>query len=151
MADERRQIRGISIKIRVFLSLFLLIACKEKDVFQNIRDGDYSMIAQGTYHGHAVFLRDTGEYEDLVTSLWSKIEENSDVLPQITKQFFSVSQELHYRFKLVLIDKEKNYLILRYFARIQEHPLYAGYQIQFVCDIDARHLIKIYTAEVPLE
>ncbi len=141
----------MSIKIGVFLSLFLLIACKEKDVFRNMREGDYSMVAQGTYHGHAVFLRNTGEYEDLVNGLRSKIEENSDLLPLITKQFFSVPQELHYTFRLVLLDKERNYLILRYFARIPEHPLYAGYQIQFVCDVDAQHLIKIYTAEVPLE
>jgi len=151
MTDKRRQITDISIKIGVLLLLFLLIACREKDVFRNMREGDFSMVAQGTYHGHAVFLRDAGGYEDVVKELRAKIERNSDVLPLITKKFFSVSQELRYRFKLVLLDKEKNYLIVRYFARIPEHPLYAGYQIQFVCDMDARRLVKIYTAEVPLE
>lgn len=151
MTDNRRQISDMSLRIGVLFLLFLLIGCKEKDVFRSIRNDDYSMVAQGTYHGHAVFLRDAGEYEDLVEQLRSQIEENIDVLPLITRKFFSVSHELQYTFKLLLLDRDENYLILRYFARIPEHPLYAGYQIQFVCDVESKRLIKIYTAEVPLE
>ncbi len=129
----------------------LVMRCRQKDMFQKIRDGDFSIVAQDTYRGHAIFLRDAGEFENAVAELRAEIEKNMDVLPVVTRKFFSVPQELHYKFKLIMFDKEKDYLILRYFARVTEHPLYAGYQIQFVIDIKTRRIIKIYTAEVPLE
>lgn len=145
--------RGMSVALGIGLLFVssLVMRCRQKDVFQKIRDGDFSIVAQDTYRGHAVFLRDAGEFEDVVAELRAEIEKNINLLPVITRNFFSVSQELHYKFKLIMLDKEKNYLILRYFARIAEHTLYAGYQIQFVVDIDARRIIKIYSAEVPLE
>lgn len=147
----RKGIGDVAVGIGLLCALSLVMGCRQKDVFQKMRDGDFSIVAQDTYRGHAVFLRNAGEFEDVVVELRSEIEKNKDMLPLVTRKFFSVSQELHYKFKLIMFDKEKDYLILRYFARIAEHPLYAGYQIQFVIDIDARRIIKIYTAEVPLE
>jgi hypothetical protein len=157
IGDNRMEIgdmaRGMRVAIGIGLvfALSLVMRCRQKDMFQKIRDGDFSIVVQDTYRGHAIFLRDAGEFEDVVVELRTEIEENMDVLPVVTRKFFSVSQELHFKFKLIMFDKEKDYLILRYFARIGEHPLYAGYQIQFVVDRDARRIIKIYTAEVPLE
>ncbi len=138
-------------KIFILIFLFVMIVCSKVDVFKKIRDGNFDIVAKGTYRGHAIFLRQAGEYEHLVNDLRSEIEKNRDVLPMITRKFFFVPQELFYRFKLIMLDNKKNYLLLRYFARVTDHPIYAGYQIQFVFDLESKNLIAIYTAEVPLE
>jgi len=150
--DNRCLIQNSSItKIFIIISICLIITCKKVDEFQKIRDGNFDLVAKGKYEGKLNFLKQGNEYEDIVKVCRTEIEKNSDVLPAISKRYFSISENLFYKFKFVAIDKEKNNLILRYFARIMSHSLYAGYQIQFVLDIDSKKLIHIFTAEVPLE
>lgn len=151
MLDGRCMILdGYFLKIFVTVVLVILV-CAKRNEFQKIRDGDFDIITKGTYHGTTIFLRQGGEYDRLVNDLRTKIERDRDILPMITRRFFFVSERLIYKFKFAALDEEKNYLILRYFARIMNHPLYAGYQIQFVFLLNTKGLTQIYTAEVPLE
>ncbi len=140
-----------SAKILIMLFMFLAIVCKEEEALQKIKEGNFDMVNKGTYHGTAIYLRQGGEYKDLVDTFRNEIEKNRDVLPMITKKFFSVSETLIYKFKFVAFDESTNYLIVRYFARILDDPVYAGYQIQFVYNIETKNLVEIFTAEVPLE
>jgi hypothetical protein len=139
--------------IKKYLIFFCLviISCRHADEFRKIREGNFEIVEKGTYHGRPQYIGQGGDYEDLVIKLRADIEKNSTLLPSITKKYFSTPYDLFYRFKFVALDKENNYLILRYFARIPEHPLYAGYQIQFVYAITTERLMHIYTSEVPLE
>ena len=131
--------------------LCVLVTCRSVDVFEKIRNDTYDDIHQGTYHGSAVYIRDTGDFESFITDTRSRIEDNSDVLPLVTKKFFSTPESLAFRYKFTAHDVQKGLLILRYFARRPEHPLYAGYQIQFVFEAGTKKLVDVYTAEVPLE
>jgi hypothetical protein len=133
--------------------MFLIITtnCHEIDEFRKIRNGNFDIVSKGTYHGKAIFLREGKEYENIVLEWRAQIEKKKDVLPMITRKFFFAPEKLNYKFKFVTFDKEKNFMILRYFARQVSHPIYAGFQIQFVYDLDSKKLLRIYTAEVPLE
>ena len=151
MIDSRCSILdGYFLKIFVTVLLVILV-CAKRNEFQKIRDGDFDIITKGTYHGTTIFLRQGGEHNKLITDLRTEIERNMDILPVITEKFFFVSGRLIYKFKFAALDAGKSYLILRYFARIMNHPIYAGYQIQFVFSLNKKQLMQICTAEVPLE
>jgi hypothetical protein len=116
-----------------------------------MRQGDFDIVSRGTYNGRPKYLPHPGVFEERVTSYRSVIEKNKDILPNITRKFFLVPGRLYYRYKFVSFDLENNALILRYFAPIAGHNLYAGYQIQFVFDVSTDKLLQIFTSEVPLE
>lgn len=105
---------------------------------------------EGTYRGRLRFLRESSIYHESTENLRQDIDENKDVLDLISRRFYTIPHK-PYRYKFTALDEESNYLVLRYFARIGEHPLFAGYQIQFVFDPQAQTVTEIYTAEVPLE
>jgi hypothetical protein len=107
-------------------------------------------VYEGAYRGRLKFLRESSPYHESTKNLRKNIEKNRDVLDLITQRFFTIPHK-PYRYKFTALDEETDYLVLRYFARIGEHPLYAGYQIQFVFDRQSQVVKEIFTAEVPLE
>ncbi len=131
----------------VFFSL-LPLTCKQDDEFQKIREGNFDIVLKGRYEGRPIYAEPTEE--ETINSLRAHIEKNLDVLQIISDKYFGRSI-LFYNFKFAALDQEKNRLVLRYFARITDDPIYAGYQIQFVYDINSKRLIQIFTCEVPLE
>jgi hypothetical protein len=134
----------------IVIGLFSVV-CINRGIFQEIRDGDFAHVTKGRYAGNPTYLPQPHEFERLIEHFRDEIETQIDVLPLISKHFFPIDEMLSYRFKYVAYDEEKNYLIIRYFARTMNHPLYAGYQIQFVFDIYSKNLVHIYTDEVALE
>jgi hypothetical protein len=126
------------------------LSCKRQDQLSRIRAGDFSNVHEGTYRGRLKFLREISGYHESTENLRQDIEKNKDVLDLISHKFFTIPHK-PYRYKFTALDEETGYLVLRYFARIGEHPLYAGYQIQFVFDPQSQVVKEIYTAEVPLE
>jgi len=92
-----------------------------------------------------------GKYEKLVEKYRREIEKNLDLLPSITKQLFTVKEELIFQYKFTWLDDENKFLVLRYFAHIYKDPIYAGYQVLFVYDIKTHKIIKIFVTEIPLE
>lgn len=130
--------------------IFPFLSCGKHDALSSIRRGDFSIVHKDTYRGQLRFLGEGRERKELVDALRGEIEGNSEVLDLISEKFYTIAYH-PYRFKFAALDEEKNLLVLRYFARIVEHPVYAGYQIQFLFDLESRHLVRVYTSEVPLE
>ena len=140
---------------RYSILLFALItcpflSCTKHDAMNSIRSGDFSIVCKDTFRGRIRFLGEGREHKESVEALRREIEENSDVLDIISERFYTIPYR-EYRFKFAALDEEKNHIVLRYFARIIEHPVYAGYQIQFLFDLESRRLLRVYTSEVPLE
>jgi hypothetical protein len=134
-----------------FVSVFSLsLSCGKPDALTSVRNGDFSLVHKDSYRGKLIFLADGREYLQTVDHLRVVIEKNMDIFDLISEKFYPIPH-LGYRFKFAVLDSQNNSLVLRYFARIPEHPLYAGYQIQMVFDVGSRKLKKIYTSEVPLE
>jgi hypothetical protein len=145
----------ISVKknIAFTASILLLVtsmSCKKRDEFALLHEGDFSMVAKGSYRGHLLFLGDGREHRETVDHLRRLVEKNFEILDSVTERFFSIPH-MGYKFKYAALDTETRMLMLRYFARIREHPVYAGYQIQFLFDAESRRLKSVYTEEVPLE
>ena len=138
-------------KVFVVSLLAIFIACPRKNIFEKIINDDWSIVATGRYQGKTIFLPDGGDYKTLVDQIRAEISQHKEVLPMVTTHFFPVYNNLTFKFMYGAFDEEKNYLILRYFARIYEHPVYAGFQIQFVYDVNKKNIVTIYTAEVPFE
>jgi len=138
----------------VFFSIAIVVTahtfCKRQDELSKIHAGDFSIVFEGKYHGRLKFLADGREYRELVNELRMYVEKDTSVLHLISDRFFAIPHR-GYQFKFAALDETSDCLVLRYFARIEEHPLYAGYQIQFVFARQSRILRKIYTSEVPLE
>jgi hypothetical protein len=140
-----------SVSAGLLVLVAVLCVCGKKNALETVKDGDYSIVEKGTYRGRPVFLRDGGEYKSLVDQFRESIRKHTEVLPGIVNYYFTVYEHLDFKFKFVSLDEEDNVFILRYFARITDHPVFAGYQIQFVFDAGTKGIVKIYTAEVPLE
>jgi len=138
----------------VFFSIAIVVTantfCKRQDELSKIHAGDFSIVYEGKYHGRLKFLAEGREYQDLVKDLRVYIEKDTSLLSLISARFYTIPHH-GYQFKFAALDETSDCLVLRYFARIEEHPLYAGYQIQFVFTLPSRILKKIFTSEVPLE
>jgi hypothetical protein len=126
------------------------ISCKKKDNLCLLRDGDFSIVMKGSYRGNLHFLGDGREHREAVEYLRELVETDFAVLDMISNRFYTIPH-LGYKFKYAALDMDSSMMMLRYFARIREHPVYAGYQIQFLFDAESRKLKAVYTEEVPLE
>ncbi len=133
------------------IGLLPILACHTYDSFRSLKQGDFSLVFSGKYKEATTLLRDGAEYKGVVDRLRTEIEKNLFLLSRITKEHYDISGTLVYKFKFAALDSISNRLILRYFTRIYNHPLLAGYQVQLVFDAESRELVRIYTAEVPLE
>lgn len=134
----------------VLLVVLLLTSCRQNDVLSRVRAGDFSLVYKGTYRGNLRFLGQGREHETTVQQLRADIEGDKSVMDLISGEFYELPHD-EYHFKYAAIDEERDIMLLRYFARIPEHALYAGYQIQFVFARTPLRLQSIYTSEVPLE
>lgn len=134
----------------VSLVALLLTSCRRNDVLSRVRAGDFSLVYKGTYRGNLRFLGQGREYETTVQQLRADIEGDMSFMDLISREFYELTHD-EYHFKYAAIDAERDIILLRYFARIPEHALYAGYQMQFVFTRTPLRLLSIYTCEVPLE
>lgn len=140
-----------SIWICLLLVLMVFLSCGRGSGINAVRAGDYRIVSKGTYRGHLQFQGNSGGQLESVKKLRAEIEKDEMmILNKISDRFYMIPHA-PYKFKFAAIDEAADYLVLRYFARIFEHPVYAGYQIQFVYTRNSGKLLKIYTAEVPLE
>ena len=133
-----------------FSILITVISCRKKDEFDLLHNGDFSIVTKGSYRGNLLFLGDGREHRETVEHLRGLVERNFEILELISEKFYTIPH-MGYRFKYAALDTESGVMMLRYFARIREHPVYAGYEIQFLFDSGSRKLTSVYTEEVPLE
>lgn len=139
--------------LAAFLCLLVMtwIFCARRSVFDRIKDGDYSMVQQGRYDRPAVFLDEGREYCTAVLDIRRIIEKHFDLMPLITRQYYTVDPDLRFTYKYVVLDTVAHTFVLRYFVRTHNDPLIAGYEIFFACDTATRQVVEIFTGEVPLE
>jgi hypothetical protein len=131
-------------------SLTYILSCGGSSGVSAVRAGDYSIVGRGTYRGQLEFQGDGGDLES-VKKLRTEIEQDEMIILDMISDRFYTIPHAPYEFKFAAIDESSDRLVLRYFARIFEHPIYAGYQIQFVFVHSSGKLLRILTAEVPLE
>jgi hypothetical protein len=138
----------------ILANLFLTIAiagCNKKDVFCEIRNGDYDLVVKGSYNGTADYIGQGENYTPAVKRCRRLIEKSLNLLPMITRRHFSAPGNLNFDFKMVLLDRAGNSLVLRYYAPIFGDQIVAGYQLFFVFDLSRDKLTRIFSSEVPLE
>lgn len=141
-----------TVRLYVFLAVCILATvCGRKTLFQKIDQGDLSGIVHGQYRGTTRFLREGGECAEYVDAFRREIEAHEDLFMPITEKYFPTYGLKPYRFKFALLDDAEHEMILRYFARLPDHPVFAGCQLQFVYDLDTGNLTRIFVSEVPLE
>ncbi len=131
--------------------LVVVLTCSHSDIWYQLRQNNFDIVERGSYRGTLKYMPHPGRYEKFVMSYRKEIEKNLDLLPFITKQLFFVDEELFYQYKFTWLDEDNNILVLRYFAPIYNHPIYAGYQMLFVYDMRKNRLLRILVSEVPLE
>lgn len=129
----------------------ILSNCPHKSTFDRLDDGDFTIVTKGTFRGKTIFLRDGGQYRETVDAYRVAIESRLYLLPMIIRKHYIVPEKLDFLFKYATIEQERELLILRYFARVLHHPVHAGYQIQFVFEMENNTCTAIYASEVPLE
>jgi hypothetical protein len=143
--------RGIVWLSVVIIMCIAAVVCSPRSTLQKIEGGDLSSVVQGRYVGTTRFLRDGAEYKETVDAIRADIEAYEDLLMVMTGKYFPTDELMSYTFKFALVDDTQQELILRYFARLPDHLVFAGCQIQFVYDLKTRHITTIFVSEVPLE
>ena len=144
--DQQRRFPDHFIILVIFLTM-----CQTYNPLERLKQGDFSDVEMGKYRGPTIFLRDGAQYKDIIDKIREAIEQDHDLFPEITRKYYDVPDILVYKFKFAALDTVMDNFVLRYFARIYNHPIIAGYQIQFVFRVDSRRLTRIYTKEVALE
>jgi len=129
----------------------ILLHCREDDTFGELKRGDYHLVVAGDYDGTADYIGPGANFEKTVADYRRLIEEHIDMLSVITRHDFPSAAPLRFEFKMVLWDRERDYLILRYYAPFFHNSIYAGYQLFIVCEAKRKRLVRIYSSEVPLE
>jgi len=145
------QFTGKQILFSAAVLLILSVRCHEPDILRTIKNGNYGLVVKGSYNGTADYIGQGENYTPAVKRYCRLIEKSIDLLPQITRHHFSAPSTLNFDFKMVLVDRQNNFLVLRYFAPIFGDHLIAGYQLFFVFDLSRNALIRIFSSAVPLE
>jgi hypothetical protein len=127
------------------------IGCGKKDLFRDIRSGDYSLVEKGSYRGTTEYIGSGDSLARTIARYRGGIEKDPDLLPKITRYCYRVPDILVFRYKMALLDRSAHALVLRYFAPIYDDHLIAGYQVFLVFDLDRDELIRACVSEVPLE
>ncbi len=133
------------------LILAQLIGCREDDILGDFKRGDYHIVVAGSYDGTADYIGSGSACEKTVADYRRLIEAHIAVLSDITRHDFPGPAPLRFEFKMALWDRIRNYLVLRYYAPLAHDTIYAGYQLFFVCEVERKGLVRIYSSEVPLE
>ncbi len=135
----------------MFILLIITPQCREDNIFRGIEHGSDHLIVRGSYDGTADYLGDGAGQEKVLADYRHRIESKINYLPGIVRQHFAAKTDLRFEYKMALWDRDRHYLVLRYYAPIPTDSIIAGYQIFFVGDDRRVRLVKIFVSEVPLE
>jgi hypothetical protein len=118
---------------------------REPQWVSSIKNDDYEIVKVGHYPHATLQIRyGPDEFGDLR----GKIEESSGLFAEVVHHFYpDEANEMDFRYKYAAIHNEQT--VLRYFARVPESDMYAGYSLQFV--IVNETVEEIYLFKTPLE
>ncbi len=133
----------------IFLSI-LLIACAStwKDRVYK-KDGEF--ILKGRYPYQSFSLgKEGGEYRNIVIKLIEDIEKDPKIFDKIVETYFETYHPpFHYH--ITMLDKKRDNLIIRYFARFLRRKIYAGIGVMFIYNLKSKKIERIYIDLIPLE
>jgi hypothetical protein len=118
---------------------------REQQWVSSIKNDDYEMVKIGHYpHATTQIRYKSDEFADLR----EEIEEFGSLFAEVVQHFYpDEANEMDFKYKYASIHDER--IILRYFARVPESNMYAGYSLQFVTINDV--VKEIYLFKTPLE
>lgn len=135
----------------MFILLIITPQCREDDILRGIEHGGDHLIVRGSYDGTADYIGNGAGQEKVLADYRHRLESKINLLPVIVRRHFATDTDLRFEYKMALWDRDRHYLVLRYYAPLPADSLIAGYQIFFVGDGRRARLVKIFVSEVPLE
>lgn len=137
--------------VKNFIIFFLFLSSCASTWKDKIYKKDKDFILKGRYPYQANSLgREGGDYSNFVEKLRKEIEKDPEIFDKIVHTYFEIYYP-PFKYHITMLDKERNNLIIRYFARFLTHKIYAGIMIQFVYNLKERKMSKIYVDLIPLE
>jgi len=130
--------------LRAFMLIFFLVLSCHEDIKKSITADDFRIVMPGKYPGFTVPYHET----ELTKGLRKALDQ--DILNLIAQRVYPESGDLEYRYMSTRFDEKSQNLIIRYFGKIKEDSVLAGYQIQFVFK-NKKDLFLVCVAPVPLE
>jgi len=119
---------------------------------QKLRSGNYSIVEIGRYPYTTHMVSSPSIYDKQINKLKKVIDKNSKIMENIAKHFFeNERRELNFKYRFTSLNRRANVLIIRYFAQLPHPHIIAGYEVQFIVDIETHKVTKIFVREVPLE
>jgi hypothetical protein len=134
---------------RTLLVVFLTMACASpRDPFAQLEAGDYSIVEEGRYPFTTKTLREP----DTLEQFHQRIEANLSLLEEMAHSLFpDETHRLFFKYKFTSVDVARDRLIVRYFAQIPYPEIFAGYQCQFVFNLETGVLEEVFLSKIPLE
>lgn len=122
-----------------------MLGCHE-GIKRVITKDDFAVVRPGRYPGYTIPF---GESE-IMKGWKSRFDDDQQLLNLVVQRVYPLLGDLHYRYTSTRFDRENNRTVVRYFGRVVDDPVIAGYQIQFVFDAKNK-LIMVCVSSVPLE
>jgi hypothetical protein len=143
--------RTVSGGLRIAVLLVLVLACASHDLVRDVSSKDFALVREGHYQGRVRVVGNDPQLKQSVERWRGQIEADPAFLRDIAGRFLSFPDTTRFRFKYVGEDSSARRVILRYFGFAPKPVIIAGWQVQFVFDLEGRGLKAVYTEEVPLE
>jgi len=110
------------------------------------------MVEIGRYPHAASMISAPSIYDNEINKLKKVIDKHPKIMENTAKHFFeNERRELNFKYRFASLDRKANILIIRYFAQLAHPYILAGYEEQFIVDLETHKIIKIFVREVPLE
>jgi hypothetical protein len=146
--------RPCVIGVLLLLMGILLAGClpRTPQWIQRLQSGDYSIVEIGHYPNTTHMITSPSIYDNEITKFKKVIDKHSKIMQNTAKHFFENEiRELNFKYRFASLDRKANVLIIRYFAQLPYPYILAGYEEQFIVDLETHKVTKIFVREVPLE
>lgn len=143
--------RTVNCGLRITALLVLALACGSHNLVRSVSADDFALVREGRYQGSVRVMNGDPQLKQLAQSWRGQIEADPVFLRDVADRFLSLPDTTEFRFMYVGEDSVARRVILRYFGFAPKPFIIAGWQVQFVFDLNGRGLKAVYTEEVPLE
>jgi len=136
------------------LVVILLAGCfhRTPQWIQKLKSDDYSIVEIGRYPHTTHMISSPSIYDNEINKFKKIIDKYPKIMENMAKHFFeNERRELNFKYRFTSLDIRTNVLIIRYFAQLPHPHIIAGYEAQFIVDIETHKVTKIFVREVPLE
>ncbi|MCH7761792.1 hypothetical protein IIA15_10415 [candidate division TA06 bacterium] len=134
-------------------SFFILLSCSGNEKWvEKIEEGDFSFVTKGRAPYASRKIESPSDYDNLISNIRGDIEGNPEMMEKIMAYFsVDIPENLTFQYDFSSLDEKREKVILRYFAVLPDSEIFAGVALQFVVDVKAHKVLKIYTIQVLFE